>query len=33
MKKQLLKGIQGFFKSALAQLAEFGKAASYAISH
>jgi len=33
MKKQLLKGIQNFFKSILTQLAEFGKAAGYAISH
>jgi hypothetical protein len=33
MKKQLLKGIQNFFKNILEQLAEFGKAASYAINH
>jgi len=33
MKKQLQKGNQSFLKSILAQLAEFGKAAGYAISH
>ena len=33
MKKKLLKGIQNFFKNILAQLAEFGKAAGYAINH
>lgn len=32
MKKQLQKGDQSFLKIILAQLAEFGKAASYAIS-
>ena len=33
MKAQLQKGDQSFLQSILAQLAEFGKAASYAISH